>query len=132
MAEKTLASFDSRTQVGTGLSALAAVHNVIACYKMIYEEKKRATEQLLLANFSRKVNWKHEHQRKLASMSAEYKEPNASIPAVEAKPVATFKVISHTQSHTLLVHSTIHFTVMASFKCIFSLIPQLLYELYRM
>jgi polyribonucleotide nucleotidyltransferase len=36
MAERALASFDSRTQVGTGLPALAAVPNVTASCKMIY------------------------------------------------------------------------------------------------
>lgn len=80
MAERALASFDSRTQVATGLPALAAVPNVIAGCKIIYGEKKTATQQTLTI-FSRKVNWKHEHYRELASMSAEYKEPIASTPA---------------------------------------------------
>jgi hypothetical protein len=43
MAERAQACFDSRTQVGTGLPALAAVPNVIARCKMIYGEKKKAT-----------------------------------------------------------------------------------------
>lgn len=67
---------------------------------MIYGEKKTATQQTSLANFSRKVNWKHEHYRELASMSAEYEEPIASTPAEKAKPVATFKAIPHTQATT--------------------------------
>jgi polyribonucleotide nucleotidyltransferase len=44
MAERALASFDSRIQVGAGLPALAAVPNVIASCKMIYGEKKTATQ----------------------------------------------------------------------------------------
>jgi len=54
MAERALASFDSRTQVGTGLPALAAVPNVIASCKMIYGEKKTTAQQTSLAIFSRK------------------------------------------------------------------------------
>jgi len=84
MAERALASFDSRTQVGIGLPALAAVPNVIASCKMIYGEKKTATQQTSHAVFPRTVNWKHEHYRELASMSAEYKEPIASTPAEKA------------------------------------------------
>ena len=42
MAERAQASFDSRTQVGTGLPALAAVPNVIASHN--YGEKKTATQ----------------------------------------------------------------------------------------
>ena len=50
MAEKALASFDSRTQAVTGCPVLAAVH-VIACCKMIYGEKKTPTLQTAVANF---------------------------------------------------------------------------------
>jgi hypothetical protein len=60
---------------------MVVVANVIASCKMIYGEKKKATQQTLHAIFSRKVNWKHEHYRELSSMSAEYKEPIAPTPA---------------------------------------------------
>jgi len=56
MAERALASSDSRTQVGTGLPAIVAVPSVIASCKMIYGEKKKATQQTSHAIFSRKVN----------------------------------------------------------------------------
>lgn len=84
MAERALASFHSRTQVGTGLPALAAVPNVTASCKMTYGEKKTANQQTWHVIFARKVNWKHEHYRKLASISAEYKEPIASTPGEKA------------------------------------------------
>jgi len=56
MVERAVASFYSRTQVGTGLPAMPAVPNVIASCKMIYGEKKTATQQTSLAIFSRKAN----------------------------------------------------------------------------
>jgi hypothetical protein len=84
MVERALASFDSWILVGTGLPALAAVPNIIASCKMTYGENKRATQQTSLAIFFKKINWKHEHYRELASMPAEYKEPIASTPAEKA------------------------------------------------
>ncbi|XP_042225918.1 tigger transposable element-derived protein 1-like [Homarus americanus] len=66
MIEKVQASFESQDpNIERFAKVSAAVHDAIACFKIIYEEKKRLTVQTSLDKFFKRVEMGHKEQGKL-------------------------------------------------------------------